>query len=146
MRAWQKGLHDPWFCLPVLFCMAADAGVSLACQPAAYWANPAALREGNSAWAVLMAKGPAAFIGGFVVYGIVVAALLVWLTGALQKVLGMFVLLAHSYGAASWCHVELPSRTYWWALVGLLLAEAVTFALYWHLSPLCGKGQRGKPT
>ncbi len=139
MKAFRKGTRDPWFCLPVLFCMAADAAVSLACQPAAYWANPAALREGNSAWAALMAKGPAAFIGGFVVYGLVVAALLVWLTGALQKVLGMFVLLAHSYGAASWCHVELPSRTYWWALVGLLLAEAIAFAVYWRLSPVRGK-------
>ena len=139
--AFRRGPRDPWFCLPVLLCMAMDAAVSLAFQPAAYWANPASLREGNTAWAALMAMGPLAFVGGFALYGLVVAALLVWLTGALQKVLGMFVLLAHSYGAASWCHVELPSGVYWWALVGLLLAEAVAFAVYWHLSPVCGKSR-----
>jgi hypothetical protein len=119
--------------------MVMDAAVSLACQPAAYWADPANLQEGNAAWGVLLARGPAAFIGGFLVYCIVMAGVLVWLTGVLQKLLGMFLLLAHSYGAASWCHVELPDRAYWWALVGMLLAEAGAFAVYWYLSPVCGK-------
>lgn len=147
MKQLQKGVRDPWFCMPVAACMLMDAGVSLACQPAAYWADPANLREGNAAWGMLLAKGPAAFLGGFLVYCIVMAGVLIWLTGALQKLLGMFLLLAHSYGAASWCHVELADRVYWWALVGMLLAEAFAFAVYWHLSPVCGKdgGVRGAP-
>lgn len=135
-------VRDPWFCVPVLVCMLADAGVSLGCQPAAYWSNPAAVQEGNAAWAVLLARGPVAFLAGFLLYCAIIAGLLVWLRGALQKLLGMFVLLAHSYGAASWLHVELPDRAYWWGLVTLLLVEATAFALYWHLSPLCGRGRR----
>lgn len=147
MKRPSRGVRDPWFCLPVGVCMLMDAAVSLACQPAAYWADPANLQEGNAAWGVLLARGPAAFIGGFLVYCAVMACVLVWLTGALQKLLGMFLLLAHSYGAASWCHVELPDRTYWWMLVGMLLAEAAAFAVYWHLSPVCGKDDsvRGAP-
>ena len=139
MKPSRRGTRDPWFCLPVVSCMLMDAGVSLGFQPAAYWSDPASMHEGNPAWAALLARGPAAFVGGFLLYCLLIAFLLVWLTGALQKLLGMFVLLAHSYGAASWCHVELPARTYWWALLGVLLAEALTFALYWHLSPVCGK-------
>jgi len=111
MKQATERVRDPWFCLPVLVCMVADAGVSLACQPAAYWSDPSAFHEGNPAWAILLARGPA----------------------------GMFVLLAHSYGAASWLHVELPDRAWWWGLVGLLVVEAVAFAVYWHLSPACGR-------
>ena len=113
--------RDPWFCLPVLVSMVLDAGVSLACQPAAYWRDPAAFQEGNAAWALLLARGPAVFLAGFLVYCLVVAGVLAWLRGVLQKLLGMFVLLAHSYGAASWLHVELPERAWWWGL-RLLLA------------------------
>ena len=127
MKGSRGGLRDPWFCLPVVVCMLIDAVVSLACQPAAYWNNPASVREGNPAWEVLLARGPAAFLGGFLLYCILMAAVLIWLSGALQKLLGMFLLLAHSYGAASWCHVELPDRTYWWVLVGMLLLEALAW-------------------
>jgi len=134
MTSPSERLRDPWFCLPVTVCMLADAGVSLACQPPAYWSNPSAFHEGNPAWAVLLARGPAVFVAGFLVYGLILAGVLVWLRGALQKLLGMFVLLAHSYGAASWLHVELPERSWWWGLVGLLLVEAVAFAAYWHLA------------
>jgi hypothetical protein len=77
-----------------------------------------------------------AFLGGFVAYGLGITALVLWLRGALQKLLGMFVLLAHSYGAASWCHIELADRAYWWALVGMLLLESLAFAVYWRLSPI----------
>jgi hypothetical protein len=126
--------RDPWFCLPVVFCMLADAGVSLAFQPAAYWRDPSLVVEGNAAWEVLLARGPEAFLAAFVTYCAVVTALLLWLTGALQKLLGMFILLAHSYGAASWCHVHLSDRTYWWLLLAIFLAEALVFAVYWRLS------------
>jgi len=34
MKQATERVRDPWFCLPVLVCMVADAGVSLACQPA----------------------------------------------------------------------------------------------------------------
>lgn len=118
--------------------MLLDAAVSLACQPAAYWTRPAAMREGNPAWAAFLARGPAAFVLVFLAYAVVVAALLLWLSGVLQKVLGMFVLLAHSYGAASWLHTELPERTYWWALIAMFLVQAVIFALYWRLRT-CGQ-------
>lgn len=131
-------VRDPWFLLPVLVAMVTDAGVSLACQPAGYWTDPAAFQEGNAAWAVLLAQGPVVFMAGFLVYCVVIVGLLVGLRGALQKLLGMFVLLAHNYGSASWLHVELPDRAWWWGLIGLLLVEALAFALYWHLSPVCG--------
>lgn len=140
MKLFSKNPRDPWFCLPVLFCMFMDAGFTLAGQPAEYWADPGGVQEGNPAWALLLAKGPAVFVGGFLLYALVIAALLVWITGALQKLLGGFVLLAHSYGAASWCHTGLSEGTYWWALLGILLAEAIALAVYWRLSPLCGTG------
>ena len=139
-RCGSSGPRDPWFCLPVVFCMVLDAGVSLACQPGSYWADPSSVQEGNSAWEALLARGPLAFIAGFLLYVVVMAAVLWWLTGALQKLLGMWLLLAHSYGAASWCHVGLSDEAYWWTLVGMLLAEAIVFAAYWHLSPACGNG------
>ncbi|MBA4386820.1 MAG: hypothetical protein C0404_02495 [Verrucomicrobia bacterium] len=132
-------IRDPWFCMPVLFCIAMDAVVSLACQPAAYWTNPACASEGNSTWAMLLAKGPLFFLGAFAVYAIVMAALLLWLRGALQKLLGMFVLLSHSFGAATWCHESLPDRWYWWALLAMLLTEAMVFTIYWHVSSVCVK-------
>lgn len=138
--------RDPWFSLPVVVCMLLDAAVSLAFQPAAYWSNPTALREGNAAWAALMVRGPAAFLAGFLLYCLIIAALLVWLRGALQKLLGMFVLLAHSYGSASWLHVELPDRTYWWGLIALLLVEALAFAVYWRLSSASGAPCQTPPT
>ncbi len=55
-----RRVRDPWFCLPVLFCMLMDAAVSLACQPSAYWQDPSCIHEGNATWALLLAKGPAA--------------------------------------------------------------------------------------
>ena len=140
MKLFSKGPRDPWFCLPVLFCMLLDAGFTLGCQPAEYWSDPANLQEGNPAWEVLLAQGPAVFIVGFLAYCAVLAGVLAWVRGALQKLLGMFLLLAHSYGAATWCHVGLPEGAYWWALLAMLLTEAAAFAVYWHLSPLCGKG------
>jgi hypothetical protein len=135
--------RDPWFLLPVLVAMLTDAAVSLLCQPWGYWSDPASFQEGNAAWAVLLAQGPAVFLGGFFVYCLAVAGFLVWIRGALQKLLGMFILLAHSYGSASWLHVELPDRVYWWGLIGLLLLEALAFALYWHLTPLRAGHDRG---
>jgi len=128
----RKGA-DPWFCLPVAVAMLFDAAVSLACQPGAYWNHPAAVDEANSTWGRLLALGPAAFILGFVVYVGVMMCLLLWLSGALQKLLGAFVLLAHSYGTASWCQVRLPGPVYWWALMGLFLVEAAALAAYWRL-------------
>jgi hypothetical protein len=91
---------------------------------------------------MLLAQGPMTFVIGFLLYCQAVMAVLIWLTGSLQKLLGMFVLLAHSYGAVSWCHVELPDQTYWWILMTVLLVEASAFALYWRLSPLCGARSR----
>jgi len=128
-----RRLRDPWFSLPVAAAILFDAGVSLACQPARFWKDPAALQEGNPAWGALLAKGPAAFIAGFLVYCVIIVALLIWLRGVPQKLLGMFVLLAHSYGAASWCHVSLPAHVYWWALMAIFLSEAAAFAVYWQL-------------
>jgi hypothetical protein len=72
MKLFGKGVRDPWFCLPVLFCM----------------------------------------------------------------------LLAHSYGAATWCHVALPDGVYWYALLGVLLAEATLYALSRHLSAARAGGER----
>jgi len=136
-RLLPPGARDPWFCLPVGVCMLLDAAVSLACQPADYWSDPSRVQEGNSAWAALMGSGPAVFLAVFLLYCLVVAGLMLWLTGTLQKLLGMFVLLAHSYGAASWCHVEFPEKVYWWGLMAIFLAEAGAFAVYWRLSPAC---------
>ena len=141
MKKTRQGVRDPWLCLPVVVSMLLDAGVSLACQPSEYWDNPAAAYEGNPAWAPLLARGPGAFLAGFAVYCVAISGLLVWLTGTLQKLLGMFVLLAHSYGAASWCHVKLPDRAYWWGLMGLFLIEATTFAAYWHCTRVSRVGR-----
>jgi hypothetical protein len=125
--------RDPWFCLPVAVAMVLDAAVSLYSQPSGFWGDPALADEGNSAWGVLLAIGPWAFVLGFLLYCVAIAGLLMHLSGVPQKLLGMFVLLAHSYGAASWCHVELPDRTYWWALMVVFLFEASAFAVWWHL-------------
>jgi hypothetical protein len=113
--------------------MLLDAAVSLACHPGGYWNHPSVVDEANPTWGYLLALGPAAFLLGFMVYMGVMMCLLLWLTGALQKLLGAFVLLSHSYGAASWCHVRLPGAAYWWALMGLFLMEAAAFAAYWGL-------------
>ncbi len=142
MKLFSAGRRDPWFCLPVAFCMLLDAGFTLACQPAEYWGDPSSLAEGNPAWEALLARGPVLFVVGFLAYCAVMAGLLVWIRGSLQKLLGAFLMLAHSYGAATWAHTALPEEVYWWALLGVLLAEAVSFAVYWRLSPLCG-GDRG---
>ena len=135
-------IRDPWFLLPVLFCMFMDAGVSLAFQPSGYWNDPSLAHEGNPTWVVFLAIGPLAFLGAFLVYAAVIALLLLWLRGALQKLLGMCVLLAHSYGAATWCYVALPDRWYWWGLMALLILEAIVFSVYWYLSPACVKLRR----
>lgn len=144
MNESPRDQRDPWFCLPVLVCMAADAGISLLCQPASYWIDPSRVDEGNPTWRWLLARGPAMFILGFSTYGAVLAGVLALLKGVPQKLLGMFVMLSHSYGAASWCHVSLSEDAYWPALVALMLVEASAFALYWSISPVCSK-QRDRP-
>jgi len=128
--------RDPWFCLPVLLAMLLDAGVTLVMQPQAYWSNPAEFQEGNASWSLLLARGPLAFVVGFRLYCLVIAVLILWFKGALQKLLGMFVLLAHSYGAASWCHIWASEDVSWLFLMGTLLAQAVGFSLYWRLSEI----------
>jgi hypothetical protein len=133
MRLFNQGVRDRWFCLPVLYCMLLDAGFTLGCQPAEYWRDAARLQEGNAAWEALLARGPAVFVVGFLFYCAVMTALLLWIRGSLQKLLGMFVILAHSYGAATWCHVALPEGAYWYGLLGVLLSEALVFAIYWRL-------------
>jgi hypothetical protein len=130
---------DPWFCLPVCVVTLLDAAVSLWFQPAAYWTDPARFREGNAAWAPLLAGGPVAFALAFLAYVVAVALIVLWLRGALQKFFGFFILLAHAYGAASWLHVELSDRSYWWALMGLFLVQAGSLAVCWHLR---GRGAR----
>ena len=132
-RVAERREADPWFALPVGLTMLLDAGVSLACQPLAYRGDPSHAVEANSTWGRLLALGPAAFLLAFLAYAAVIAGLLLWLRGALQKLLGVFVMLAHSYGAASWCHAELPERAWWWALMALFLVEASAFALWWRL-------------
>jgi hypothetical protein len=132
LRSMRSG--DPWFALPVLTAMVLDAGISLACQPSGYWSNPALADEGNSAWGLLLVISPWAFAAGFLVYCSAMVGVLLHLSGVPQKLLGMFLLLAHSYGGASWCHVELPDRVYWWALMVLFMVEAGAFAAYWHLA------------
>ena len=136
-RIWARVVSregaDPWFCLPVGVAMLLDAVVYLACQPGAYWNDPSCVSEGNATWGCLLALGPAAFILAFLIYVAVVTCVLLWVSGALQKLLGVFVLLAHSYGAASWCHVALGDAASWWALMGLFLVQAGAFAAYWGL-------------
>lgn len=134
-----KRRRDPWFCLPVVVCMLIDAGISLAMQPASYWSDPSTVHEGNPTWELLLSSGPAWFLVGFAGYCLIIASALVWLRGALQKLLGMFVLLAHSYGAAGWCHLELSEGAYWWGLIAVFLLGAVVFSVYWRLSPLCDR-------
>ena len=142
-RAFAKRGADPWFCLPVGTAMVLDAVVSLACQPGVYWSDPSRVEEANSTWGCLLALGPVAFILSFVVYVGIMMGLFLWLSGPLQKFLGAFVLLAHSYGAASWCQVVLPEAVYWWALMGLFAVQAVSFSIYWHLREHRPKGYRG---
>ncbi len=124
--------------------MLLDAGVTLVMQPEAYWSDPAEFQEGNASWGLLLARGPLAFVVGFLLYCLVIAGLILWLRGALQKLLGMFVLLAHSYGAASWCHIRASENLSWVFLMGTLLVQAVGFSLYWHLSEICRAARAGR--
>jgi len=124
---------DPWFALPVCAALVADAAITLALQPGSYWSNPSSVKEGNSTWLLILGLGPWAFALVFVLYASTVALLLLWVRDWPQKVLGMFLLLSHSYGAASWLHVELSESAYWWGLMILFVAEAAMFAVYWHV-------------
>lgn len=138
-RARPRLRRDAWFCLPVLYAMGLDASITLFFQPQEYWADPAHVQEANGTWAALLLHGPAVFGAVFLLYMAAVAGLMLWLRGALQKVLGMFVFLAHAYGAASWAHVAPGEESYWWVLLGVVLSQALAFAAYWRLSPLCEK-------
>jgi hypothetical protein len=123
---------DPWFMLPVCAAMVADATITLALQGTSYWADPSSVEEGNSTWSLILSLGPLAFALVFCAYCASVAVLLTWLRDWPQKLLGMFLLLSHSYGAASWLHVELSESAYWWGLMILFLVEASAFSYYWR--------------
>jgi hypothetical protein len=126
--------RDPWFCLPVVFCMLADAGVSLVFQPGAYWQDTSRSISRDAGWGVLLTEGPGVFLSAFLVYCAVVAGIVVLVRGPAQKLFGMFIILAHSYGAASWCRAYPSDKLYWLHLLVLFLAEALVFAVYWRLS------------
>lgn len=146
LHAHLRARRDAWFCLPVLYAMALDAAITLFFQPPEYWADPAHVQEANGTWAALLVHGPAIFEAAFLLYMAAVAGLMLWLRGTLQKVLGMFVFLAHAYGAASWAHVAPGEESYRWVLLAVVLSQALAFAAYWRLSPLCEKYLNAAPS
>jgi len=133
LASWsERDGADPWFVLPVCVALVADAAITLALQESSYWSNPTSVNEGNSTWFLILRLGPWAFVSLFVLYCASMALLLTWLTDWPQKLLGTFILLSHSYGAASWLHVELSESSYWWGLMLLFVLEASAVAFYWR--------------
>ncbi|MBI3099425.1 MAG: hypothetical protein HYY93_14535 [Planctomycetes bacterium] len=106
--------------------------MTLACQPASYWTNPATGVEGNSSRVLLLGRGAFVFLGGFLLYGGLSTLPHCRLQGLLQELVGMFVLLSHNYGAASRCHVPFPDRIHGPALTGVTILRFPAFAAGWH--------------
>src|SRR5262245_25298411 len=92
-----------WLVLPPLLCYGLDVTLTLAGQPAPYWAGDrAAVREANPLARWLLACHPAAFALAALGWGLTVAVVLWWRPGRLAVVLAFALTLLHAVGAASW--------------------------------------------
>jgi hypothetical protein len=122
-----------WLVVPVALLCAADAGLTLAGQSAAYWAGDyAAAVEANPFARPFLVQSPWLFIGLAAAWLVVVAAIVLAWRHPLAVWLAVLVAAAHAVGGASWLTRGSP-----WQLVaaGVYLAVAAQgWAWCWHRS------------
>ena len=112
----------------MLAACAADIGLTLAGQSAEYWAGDYSLaNEGNPFAYPVLARSPWLFLAGGVVWGVVVAAVVLLWRHRAGEWLGVLCTLGHAFGGACWLA---RYGAVGWVLVILYLV-AVTLGLRW---------------
>ena len=118
-----------WLLLPAVCLHAGDLSLTLAGQPASYWAGDyATATEYNPIWSPLLARHPAAFVAGALVWLAVFAAIILKWRHPLAAWLAIAVAMGSALGGSSWFARHGAAG---WLLAVLYLSAAA------HLSRLC---------
>lgn len=88
--------------LPALLVLLLDICITLSGQPAAYWLDHSFPSEGNPLFAYLLTLGPASFLAGAALWGLMITAGTLWLPGLLSLVWSVAFCLGHAYGSLTW--------------------------------------------
>jgi hypothetical protein len=116
------------FILLMLAVYAADVGLTLAGQAADYWAGDYSLaNEGNPLARPFLAGSPWLFLAGAVVWGTVLAAVVLLWRHRAGEWLAVLCTLGHAFGGACWLALY---GAVGWVFV-LLYLVAVTMGLRW---------------
>ena len=117
-----------WLCLPALLTGAIDGSLTLIGQGKFYWnGNYAAVNEFSPMFRWLLQQHPSAFIGGFLLYLVLVSTLLVYIPNKLAKILSLTMVLAHTWGTTTWLP-NIGISYYWYTLVFALFATITLFS------------------
>lgn len=109
---------------PALLASGIDIMITIVHQPLAYWeGNLSQANEGNPIGALLMSQHIA---GLFILSGLWIGLIIIlglYLHHKLLRYVILFVVIAHSYGAASW----LAPRYGFWSAMALILLNTVVY-------------------
>ncbi len=131
--------------VPVLLAVL-DGSVTLAGQPAAYWAGDySQAREGTPGFRVLLTHGPAAYVAGLGVWVLAFVGMILLLPSTLALAVCLQFTLGHAIGAFSWINRlphgrELPVFVNAAAAVGLALGISRVWAGAPRADPPLGAG------
>jgi hypothetical protein len=90
-------------CVPFLLVMAVDGCVTLAGQPAEYWAGDyGRVNEGSVTFRDLLLAHPAAFVAGLAANGAIVSLLILLLPRLLALMTALTATIGHTWGATTW--------------------------------------------
>lgn len=87
---------------PVILVMFIDLTLTLCLQPSEYWDDYSLYREGSPLGRILLKAGPEYFVISSILYMIFCPVVITKLPKRLGKMVIIFLIIAHSWGASSW--------------------------------------------
>lgn len=122
----------------MLLPMLVDLALTVTLQPEEFWKNSMYAVEGSPLGLPFLQKGASFFVLGFFVWVLLAYFILLKLPGPLDLVFLLTVIIAHSWGAASWLPRIFGGGFYCPTILYFVLVSAVT-VFFWKKSGIFNK-------
>lgn len=120
-----------WLCLPFFLLFLVDAGITLAGQPAEYWAgNREYANEAFPVFAWGLKNGPWTFVLLCMAWLAMFCALIVFIPHVLSEILSLALVNGHTWGAMTWLAYDLELDYHFCLLFFVFSASAFILSYY----------------
>ena len=119
-----------WVCVaPVALCLL-DQSVTLAYQPAQYWAGDyLQAQEACPPFRWLLQSHPLAFEAGVAIWIAAFAVVIFALPRRAARTVALALVIGHTWGASSWIHEFVPAG--YWVVIALFIGSAALTVATW---------------